>query len=123
MQLTVDFWQFLGIASGLIAFCVTACAVVGRMLLTQMGKHLDERFTNVGERLDGIERASREEALQWRRFEREFLEFKATMPLNYVMRPDYVRGQSIIETKIDALAVRLENAQLRMIGAKNVAAD
>lgn len=119
MQLTVDFWQFIGIAAGLIGFCVTACAVVGRMLLVQMGEHLDARFVNVGLRLDGIEQASREEAVQWRQLEREFLEFKAGLPMQYVFREDYVRGQSIIEAKLDALAMRVENAQLRgLIGSQ-----
>ena len=35
------------------------------------------------------------------------------MPLHYVRREDYIRGQSVIEAKLDALGSKLEAAQLR----------
>ena len=38
--------------------------------------------------------------------ERKFLEHQAQLPLQYVMRPDYIRNQSVIEAKLDALAER-----------------
>jgi hypothetical protein len=64
--------------------------------------------------LDGIETTNKEEASQWQRVERELMSLKAEMPLNYVRREDYIRGQSVIEAKLDGLATKLENAQLRM---------
>lgn len=51
--------------------------------------------------------------------ERELLRFQAEMPLQYVRREDYIRGQSVIEAKLDGLGTKLENAQLRSL--KNVA--
>ena len=50
-----------------------------------------------------------------RAFEREFLNFKADLPINYVRREDYVRGQSILESKLDNLALRIQNIQLREV--------
>jgi hypothetical protein len=35
------------------------------------------------------------------------------MPLHYVRREDYVRNQTVIEAKLDALALRLENVRLK----------
>jgi hypothetical protein len=114
MTLSVDFWQLVGL---LVAF-FAACAAAGRMLLAQTQRHLDERFVTVGTRLDGIEQANREEINQWRRVEREMMEMKADLPLRFVQRDDYIRGQSVIEAKIDGLAMKLENAQLRgVLGA------
>ena len=52
-----------------------------------------------------------------RNIEREFLRFQADLPVLYVRREDYVRGQSVIEAKLDALYSKLEVVQLK--GAKN----
>ena len=37
------------------------------------------------------------------------------MPLHYVRREDYIRGQSVIESKLDGLALKIENVQLRAV--------
>lgn len=117
MAVSVDFWQLVLL---LLAF-FGACAGAGKMLLGQTQRHLDDRFTVLAERLDGIEASSREEAQRWRQVERELMELKSSLPLHYVRREDYIRGQSVIEAKLDGLAVKLENAQLRgLVGAKNV---
>ncbi len=36
------------------------------------------------------------------------MRFKADLPLNYVRREDYIRGQTVIEAKLDALDNKLE---------------
>jgi hypothetical protein len=115
MVITVEFWQLVGL---LVTF-FGACAAAGRALLSQTQKHIDGRFEGVGVRLDGIEQAAREEVNQWRRVEREVMALKADLPMRFVMREDYIRGQSVLETKIDGLAMKLENAQLRgLVGAQ-----
>lgn len=116
----VELWQLVLL---LIAF-FGACAGGGKLLLDQTQRHLDARFTTqestreanhsqLSARLDGIEIANRHEASEWARVEREFLRFQAELPIHYVRREDYIRGQSIIEAKLDGLATKLENAQLR----------
>lgn len=120
MKFEIELWQLITL---LVTF-FGASAATGKVLLDQMKSHLDERFTtqqksissqhsHVQQRLEAIELASREEAKEWQRIERELLEFKAELPLRCVMRDDYVRGQSIIEAKLDGLALRIENVQLR----------
>lgn len=111
MNLQIDFWQLVGL---LLAF-FGACAGAGKILLTQTQRHLDDRFSSVAQRLEGIEASTREEASQWQRVERELMALKAELPVQYVRREDYIRGQSIIEAKLDGLAVKLENAQLRAL--------
>lgn len=49
--------------------------------------------------------------------ERSFLMFKAELPLAYLRREDWSRGQSVIEAKLDGLALRYENILLK--GARN----
>lgn len=126
MTLQIDFWQLVLL---LVAF-FGACAGGGKLLLAQTQRHLDDRFqaqeqarasnhTQLSERLDGIEAANREESSQWQRVERDFLRFQAELPVHYVRRDDYIRGQSVIEAKLDGLATKLENAQLRAAIQKN----
>ncbi len=72
-----------------------------------------ERHAVLEAQLSAIERVTREDAAQWQRVERELLALKADLPLNYVRRDDFVRVQSVIEAKLDGLALRIENFQLK----------
>ena len=100
------------------------------MVAGQAQRHLDDRFAaqdatreahhkSLAGRLDGIELVNREEAVQWQRVERDLLKMQAEMPLHYVRREDYIRGQSVIEAKLDALGSKLEAAQLRAAAGGN----
>jgi len=120
MMIEMEFWQMILL---LLAF-FGGVAGAAKVFLTQVQRHMDERFTLVSERLSAIEQDNKKEAQQWQEVERklseqwqqterDLMKFKADMPLNYVRREDFIRGQSVIENKIDTLAVKLENAQLR----------
>jgi hypothetical protein len=124
VTLQADLWQLIGLLVSFFGFCAGGAALILRLI----GKNLDERFASqektraeaqvqLASRLDGIEQVNRDETIQWQRVEREFLKFQADLPLRYVMRDDYIRGQTVIEAKLDGLAGRIENAQLRsMLG-------
>lgn len=64
-----------------------------------------------------MEAAAREESGNWTRIERDLLAMKADLPLHYVRREDYIRGQSLIEAKLDALGNKLDVMQLRAAAA------
>lgn len=100
MTLQIDFWEVISMALSFLGML----AAGGKMLLTQIEKRLNERF-------EALEVARKESESGWARLEREFLEFRADMPLNYVRREDYLRGQTIIESKLDALFNKIELSQ------------
>lgn len=120
MTVELQLWQLISL---LLAF-FSCVAVFGRLLLNQFDRrlgerfkaqekaqqkdqdHWDERFSTLGKKAD-----------EWVRVERNFLDWKAALPMTYVMRDDYVRNQTVIEAKLDAIAVRQENIMLK--GAKN----
>lgn len=124
MTVQVDFWQLVMLLLAFLGFLFTA----GRLLLSQIDRRLNERFQT-------IEKAREEGQATWRQtfsqhldeerretdllrnIEREFLRFQAELPLQYVRREDYVRGQSVIEAKLDALYNKLEVVQMK--GANN----
>lgn len=115
MSLQIDFWQLVGLLlSGL-------GVVVGLLKfgLMQAQKHQDAAHLHLLSRLDSMEQTNKQEAAQWQRLEREMLQLRADLPLQYVRREDYIRGQSVIEAKLDAVAVKLENAQLRVASIQN----
>lgn len=124
MLITLELSQLLTLA---VAFfgCV---AGFGKILLSQFERRLAERFAEQDEARAAGQRALREildqhlleerksgDALQT--LERDFLRFQAELPIHYVRREDYVRGQTVIEAKLDALYNKLEIVQLK--GAAN----
>lgn len=124
MTVQVEFWQLITLLLAFLGFLFAA----GKLLLSQIDRRLNERF-------ETIEKAREEGQATWRatftqhldeerretdllrNIEREFLRFQAELPLQYVRREDYVRGQSVIEAKLDALYNKLEVVQMK--GANN----
>lgn len=72
-------------------------------------------YTQLENRLNNIEMAAQTEANQWQRVERDLLNLKADIPIHYVRREDYIRGQSVLEAKIDGIGNKVENVFLRAL--------
>lgn len=116
----IELWHLVTLSSAVLGGFWTLAKVIAG----QFQKHLDTRFaaqdetrkanhTQLATRLDSLEQINKEEAMQWQRLERDLLRLQADMPIHYVRREDYIRGQSVIEAKLDGLATKIENAQLR----------
>ncbi len=93
-------WQMISIAVTILG----AFVGVMKMLLVQMERRLDQRFAIVDKDSERL-----------RQVEIGLERLRGEMPLNYVRRQDWVRNQSIIEAKLDGLALKLENVQLKGI--------
>lgn len=106
MTLQVDFWQLLGFGLTLLSGFAGLIFTAGRLIAAQFESRINERF-------DVLQKAREAEVAGITNLEREFLRFQADLPLHYVRREDYVRGQSIVEAKLDGLATKIDNAQLR----------
>ncbi len=90
-------WQLLSIAVTVLG----AFAGLLKLLLNQLERRLDQRFEVVAMDSDRL-----------RQVELGIERLRGEMPLHYVRREDYVRNQTVIEAKLDALALKLENIQL-----------
>lgn len=101
MKVELELWQLITL---LIAF-FGGVAGFGKLLLGQFEKRLDERFKGLE---DGHHKALD--------VERQLLMLRADLPLQYVRREDYVRNQTVIEAKLDAVASKIENLQLKTKG-------
>lgn len=105
--LELSLWQLISL---LLAFfgCV---AGFFKLLLARFDEQLAARFASQDAQLAQM----REEARQWQRVERDLLALRAELPERYVRREDYIRGQSVLEAKLDALALKLENVQIKVL--------
>lgn len=111
----------------LISLIIAALGIFfggGRLLLSQIDKRLDTRFSS-------LEASAKQGDTEIRNIlgqhildesktndqlinlERQMLTWKADLPLQYVRREDFIRNQTVIESKLDGLALKLENNQLR----------
>lgn len=101
----------LGELAGFAVTLISAFWVLLTLLFRQFEQKISGQFAGVSTRLDKIET----DAKEWMRIERELLGFKADMPVHYVRREDWVRNQTVIEAKLDAVAMKLENWQLKEV--------
>lgn len=100
MTIQVDFWQLVGLLLSFLGFVFAA----GKLLLNQIDRRLDARFQAVENAASAVQQ-----------LERDFLKWRAELPVEYVRREDHVRNQTVIEAKLDALAVRIDNVKLREV--------
>lgn len=113
MNIQLEAWHIISL---MITVIGAAWAGFG-VLLKQVDKRLDARFEAMeAARAEGVRHwdrifgeladQHRREASELQRVENDFLRFQADLPNRYVMRMDYIRGQSVLEAKQDALAAR-----------------
>ena len=124
MTVEISHNELFGALGAALTLMLAATGALARLLMTQFERRLDERF-QVQEaaraeaqklwtaKFETLEQCAQNEAREWQRIERDILLLKADLPLNYVRREDYIRNQTIIEAKIDGLALKIENALLR----------
>lgn len=105
MRVEVEFWALVGLLVTFMGFVFG----VAKMFFAQLEKRQIEQFLS-------LDASFREFTGNLNTLEREFLAFKADLPLHYVRREDYVRGQTVIEAKLDALYNKLEVVQQHRIG-------
>lgn len=109
MTVQIDLWHIVSLVlTGLGGFITMA-----RWLVGQYDRRSVEREAGIQKALVHHLEQEEKAVAQMQALERDFLRFQADMPLNYVRREDYIRGQSVIEAKLDALAGKLEIAQLK----------
>lgn len=123
MKIEMELWHLVWL---LLAFfgCVGA---FGKVLLDQFEKRLGERFsaqtaaqqvadTSLQNTLQQHLGELKKTSAKVGDLERDFLNWKAELPEKYVRRDDYIRGQTVIEAKLDAVYERLALVQLRGAG-------
>lgn len=121
MKVEMDLWNLIWL---LLAFfsCIWA---FGKVLVAQFEKRLTEKFRTQDESRQAADAAlnetlsrhlaeEREMARQLGNLERDFLNWKGELPIHYVRREDYIRGQVAIEHKQDALYLETKDIGMKL---------
>ena len=102
MEVTLPLWQLVTLGvSVLIAFFGFVFAV------WKIVSKLQERQVQAW--VSALATSATEAKRKADETERSFLKLLADLPLHYVRREDWIRNQTVIEAKLDALAAKLEN--------------
>jgi cobalamin biosynthesis Co2+ chelatase CbiK len=117
MQVQIEFWQLVGGVVAVVVMFASVMWLFGTILVKQFKTQLDQRFVTIQADLTKRANEDAEVAKQLRQFEKDFSAFQISLPLHYVRREDYIRGQTVIESKLDALYSKLEVVQIQ--GAKH----
>lgn len=92
----------------IIALLITVLLAWSGLLIGIIKTLLDRNQAHIDKRFSTLEKANEEEARDWQRIERELLELKADLPMEYVRREDAIRQEVVINAKLDALAEKME---------------
>lgn len=109
----MDIAQIIGLGIGLLSVFVPIVVGLIKVLLGQFEKRLDHRFqtltTQVNECMQRVEQ--NDTALH--DMEKSILRWQAELPMQYVRREDFIRNQTVIEAKLDALFAKMDLISLR----------
>ena len=98
MSVTFELWQLITLGITIAGLFIG----LGKVLLMQFERRIDERL-----------QALASDSAAWRDLEREFHRLRAELPEKYVRREDYIRGQTVIEAKLDAINSELKVVQMK----------
>lgn len=122
MSLELNITNLIAISVAILTCIATLIKFIAVLFERSIKRDLQARFETldasskaqyeqINMRLTALDSAFKLDAAQWQRVERELLTLKAELPLHYVRREDYIRGQTVMEAKQDALYSRIELLQ------------
>ncbi len=96
--MTLEPWQLISLFFTLLGMFLG----LAKLLLSQFERRVDGRFDTL-----------MVESRNWRNVENDVLKLRLEIAERYVKRDDYVRGQTVIEAKLDAISSELKNVQIQ----------
>ena len=109
MAFQLETYQWVSLLITVISVVVGAVKILwGRIEL-----NLNTNFKTVQSQLEEVSKQAAKSQHDVQELERKFYQFQIDLPHTYVAREDYTRGQTIIEAKLDSLASKIENIQIR----------
>lgn len=115
----IEFLDLAKMTATVIVALLSAGWLLVTLIVNQFTTRLDERFQSqdelrkqreiaLDEKFRKIESHIKAEGEGWRQIERDLLELRAALPLQYVRREDAIRQEVIIHSKLDALAAKID---------------
>lgn len=92
--------------AGFVITALGAAATVAVVMAKLIDRWLQERFSNLEERLKEMHESNQRDLSHWRQVENDLHMLRAEMPHRYVLRDDDIRRHTDIHARIDALNKR-----------------
>ena len=92
--------------AGFVITALGAAATVAVVMAKLIDRWLQERFSNLEERLKEMHESNQRDLSHWRQVENDLHMLRAEMPHRYVLRDDDIRRHADIHARIDALNKR-----------------
>ena len=92
--------------AGFVITALGAAATVAVVMAKLIDRWLQERFSNLEERLKEMHESNQRDLSHWRQVENDLHMLRAEMPHRYVLRDDDIRRHTAIHARIDALNKR-----------------
>lgn len=109
MSIQLEAYQIFLILATVIGSVVGMIKIMGN----QVNKNIDQNFLSTNQKLEDVANQAAKGQEDLRLLERKFYEFQISMPHHYVARDDYIRGQAVIEAKLDAQYEQLKSVQIQ----------
>ncbi|MBK0062400.1 MULTISPECIES: hypothetical protein [unclassified Acinetobacter] len=120
MTITLEPYQVFLVLATIIGAVFTMVKLLG----SQINANLQQSFVSTNEKIEQLSKQTNEKIdlvskqneksqTELRDLERKFFQFEIDLPKNYVLRNDYIRGQTVIDAKLDAIASKLETVQIQ----------
>ncbi|MBF7683932.1 hypothetical protein I2F27_11440 [Acinetobacter sp. B5B] len=111
MIIQLETWQVITLLLSVIGGLWGAI----KHFITRSEQNLSQNFNITNQKIEDVGKQALKAQEEIRDLERQFLHFKAEVPQTYVGRDDYIRGQTIIEAKLDAVASQLLNVHKEQV--------
>jgi hypothetical protein len=114
VTIQIELWALLSTLGGWLLILGGGLWTVAKVIGGQVDRRLSEKFQAQGESITLYAASATRTAEALRQLEQEFLNWKGTLPVTYVLREDYIRGQVVLEAKQDAQRSEIKVVQMQL---------
>lgn len=112
MTLQVEFWELAGLVVTCLGIIAGMILQFGKALVGQIEVRLTEKFKTLDDRDKAMsaiqEQRHKDLEASIRQTDRDVQELRRSLPLEYVLRGDYIRDQTVFSSKLDGLARKID---------------
>jgi hypothetical protein len=92
-----QYWTMFAVFVAIMAACLTVVIAAVKAMTTRVARDCDRSIVALDKKVEDNQK-----------LERQFLEMKADLPLNYVRKEDFIRHEVVINTKLDRIYEKLQ---------------
>lgn len=113
MPLDIDITQVIGWVFLLLSLFASIVTGLFKLLLKSFEQRMDTKLFDLSKRVNDSMKRIESNELSMHELEKQFLRWRSELPMQYVRREDFIRNQTVIEAKLDALFAKVDVIRMR----------